>query len=303
MSNRTDVHAPKNFIPEDYEYAYSYDAHPEEGDQRFTWPILNALIAEGWHFEQVHGGDTCDHCGARLRYVAVMKHLPSHTLIKVGETCLDNRFGLATAEFHKLRKAAKLNRERAHLATQRRENLEKFLADPEAASAYEWAKARVEADDDWGFGDFGDEPGFRYNFVRTVEKYGEVSEKFMAAMLRDMAKTTEREAKRAAERAALEANGKPCPTGKHTVIGEIIKLDVSENAYGSREVMTVRTDDGYKIWGTQPTKLYDAMVGARVTFTATLEPSERDEFFGFFKRPTKPAVLSGPLRAGLSQPA
>jgi hypothetical protein len=109
---RTDPHSPLNLITENYEYAYAYDGHPEEGDRGACVPIVNQLIAQGWRFDQVHGGDTCDHCGARLRYVAVLKHIPTHTLIKVGEICLDNRFSLATGEFRRLRKNAALNRDR-----------------------------------------------------------------------------------------------------------------------------------------------------------------------------------------------
>ena len=43
--------------------------------------------------------------------------------------------------------------------------------------------------------------------------------------------------------------------------------------------------NGWKVWGTYPTKLYDAEKGDTVRFVATVEASEDDAAFGFFKRP------------------
>jgi hypothetical protein len=278
MSNtRTDIHSPSNLVTEDYEYAYSYDAHPEEGDRGLCVAILTTLIEDGWRFGQVHGGDTCDHCGTQLRYVAVLKHIPTHTLIKVGETCLDNRFALASGDFHRLRKAASLNRERKRLADKRAE----FLAtDPDRQAAYDYASANA------GWDDYGDED-FNGKYARFVDRYGEASDKFTAAILRGKARQEAYEAKRAAEQAAAS----PVVAGDAIVItGEIVKLGVTNGQF-PREVMTVRDDRGFKVWGTQPRSLYDARKGDRVTFTAAVEVSDRDETFGFFKRPKKATVV------------
>lgn len=275
MSNtRTDIHSPSNLVTEDYDYAYSYDAHPEEGDRAFAMPILNALIDEGWRFDQVHGGDTCDHCGTPLRYVAVLKHMPTHTLIKVGETCLDNRFDLASTDFHRLRKAAALNRDRIALQAKRSKW---FDADPERLTLYAWA--------------YGDTSGneFRMNFCRHIDRYGEASDKFVAAIKRDMLRQAEYDAQRAVE----QASASPVVEGDAVVVtGEIVKLDLSLNDFGAREVMTVKDDRGFKVWGTQPRSLYDAQKGDRVTFTAQVSKSDRDDTFGFFKRPKQAKVLA-----------
>ena len=104
-------------------------------------------------------------------------------------------------------------------------------------------------------------------------------------------KIWEAEKKLRDEAKALEVKV-PCPYGKETIVGEIVKLNVSENAYGVRQVMTVKDARGFKVWGTVPTALTDAQVGDKVQFNAEVTPSDKDECFGFFKRPTK-ALLNG----------
>jgi len=104
-------------------------------------------------------------------------------------------------------------------------------------------------------------------------------------------KIWEAEKKLRDEAEALEVKV-PCPEGKETIVGEIVKLNVSENAYGVRQVMTVKDARGFKVWGTVPTALADAQVGDKVQFNAEVTRSDKDECFGFFKRPTKP-LLNG----------
>jgi hypothetical protein len=50
--------------------------------------------------------------------------------------------------------------------------------------------------------------------------------------------------------------------------------------------MLVQDDRGFKVWGSVPSNLYDAK-GRSVSFSAAIQPSEDDDKFGFFKRPTK----------------
>lgn len=82
----------------------------------------------------------------------------------------------------------------------------------------------------------------------------------------------------------------PCPIGRVTVIGKVVSVDSKDTDYGTRHVMTVRDDSGFTVWGSQPSALYPS-VGDRITFTASVERSDRDECFGFFKRPTKAQLL------------
>lgn len=91
----------------------------------------------------------------------------------------------------------------------------------------------------------------------------------------------------------LRAVASPVVVGTGVAVtGEILSLKLHENAYGVREVMTVRDSRGFKVWGTQPSALYGAVVGDCVTFLANVEVSDRDETFGFFKRPRKARNLT-----------
>lgn len=96
-----------------------------------------------------------------------------------------------------------------------------------------------------------------------------------------------------AERAARRAESKDLPNfnGRTRIVGRIIKLDLQVNDFGSREVMTVEHEDGWRVWGTQPKTLYEAKKGDVVAFDAKVEPSDRDSKFGFFKRPTKAEIV------------
>ena len=115
--------------------------------------------------------------------------------------------------------------------------------------------------------------------------------------------------KRAAERTVAE----DCPTGRVQVSGEVIKTEVRSSRFGTQYKMTVKTDGGWIAWGSIPSDLQlieetiehpagehgDAWTetrqrslerGERVTFTATISPSETDSKFGFFKRPASAVV-------------
>ncbi len=111
-----------------------------------------------------------------------------------------------------------------------------------------------------------------------------------------------------AKRAAYEA-AESVPTGRVAITGEILSTKIVESQYGSTLKMLVRDDRGFKVWGSMPsaiqggyndeTDLVDdgADKGDRVTFTAAVEPSDDDDKFGFFKRPTKAAIINEEVAA------
>lgn len=128
----------------------------------------------------------------------------------------------------------------------------------------------------------------------------------------------EREAKEA-EKAARLATAERVPEGRGTITGVVVSWKMVEDHFsysgGSTLKILVEDDRGFRVFGTCPTKLSDdiydgfyadrerdydgpdvwkneALRGARVTFTATVEPSDDDPYFGWFKRPTKPSVLA-----------
>lgn len=114
---------------------------------------------------------------------------------------------------------------------------------------------------------------------------------------------------RTARDAERKATAQPVPVSdkRMTVEGRIVKIDLKENDFGTRIVMTVETDAGWRVWGTMPRQLEDAargsdfrmstwehvqkLEGARVRFDAKVERSDRDATFGFYQRPTKAVVV------------
>lgn len=278
-TTRTDVHRPSALVTEHYDFFACgyYGTADEPGFSPLNTPEGRLLLDEGWRFDGVSGGG-CDHCGAHLRYYAILQHAPSRTLIRVGETCLDNRFSLATAEFHRVRKAAQLDRERQRVKNTR---LAWFAVNPDREVAFGWASAMVSE------GAYGYE-GMRHSFVHKVNRYGSTSDKFVAAMLRDMVRTERRDEERAAE----EATRCPVVAGKAVQVeGEVVSVKWQENAYGGRLVFTVKDDRGFMVWGSVPSAIDGVERGDRVRYVADVEASDRDECFGFAKRPRKAEQL------------
>ncbi len=122
---------------------------------------------------------------------------------------------------------------------------------------------------------------------------------------RSVAERAEREARwvtekaeREAARAAEMADAADAPTGRVEITGEVIKLDSRETDWGTIYKMIIKTDEGWKLWVSQPQSLFDipideglghrsVEVGERVTMAVTVEPSPDDPKFAFGKRPSK----------------
>lgn len=305
-ATRTDVHAPASpdFDPEKYDCYGVFDFTPEFDYAQVQERIntVNAMLAKGYSF----GGSTtggCGHCGTNIRYGALMARDDVMQMIWVGETCLDNRFdGMTKAEFQKLRKNAALGRER--LA---RQAAFEALCDENPDLAYATYAGNIhDAIVDDNGARFGNVSGCSWALSTLVDiatkarKYGDPSPRqlaFVSKLIGEVSEKADAYATRMAEK-ATEAPAAPVPTGKRIqVTGTVIKLDWKDNAYGSRQVMTVKHADGWLVWGTVPASLNvgddgfttidsGVQTGDTVTFTATVEASDRPDF-GFFKRPTK----------------
>lgn len=113
----------------------------------------------------------------------------------------------------------------------------------------------------------------------------------------------EREARNARE-AERKATAQPVPTGKTAITGTVVSWKEVQNtfSYYAETILKVVVEDqrGFRVFGTCPAKLVeavngnmDALKGAMVTFTATVEQSKDDPAFGFFKRATKATLLDG----------
>lgn len=293
---RTDVHRPAALVPEDYELLGVFDHHEEDGNHHQYMELVQRQVAEGHRFASASpnggGAGSCGHCGhGGLRYSALMLHEPSGELLNVGEQCLDNRFSETSERFHRLRREAKLNRERRNLRAAFEQALED---DPELAAAYAEGGGHYLVDD-----------------IRSKHRrYGSISDKQRALVIKVAGEEAERErleAERQAKREAALASGFEAPTGRQEVTGTVVGTRVKDGMYGITQRMTllVEAEQEWRVNMTVPSKLLDQLVeevewwggdlrdlhGRTVTVTATLEePAEGDPLFRFGKRPSKPVL-------------
>lgn len=272
---RTDIHRPSKMDPADYENVGDLDTHDEEGFFYLDAEVRNALDAGTVTYFTEDFRGRCDHCGhPGTRRFAIYLHRPTKQLVFVGYACAA-KLGAESLSQLQMKKRGEANRRRALVIAWRAES-----ADNETVFAF--LTEQVEA------GNYGG--GFYFDLLHKLNRYGSLSEKQVAAVLR----SRDRDAEFAAKREAEKATASPVVTGRVTITGEIVTLKWKDSDFGGSMKMLVRDDRGFKVWGTMPMSLGDvnAEKGDRVTFTATVEQSRDDETFGFFKRPTGAQVVA-----------
>lgn len=91
----------------------------------------------------------------------------------------------------------------------------------------------------------------------------------------------------------------PVPTGRIMVTGVVVKAYEKESDFGTQFKVIVKDDRGFTVCGSDPCKsdlgraprgdsgYWQSVPGDRLKFKATVQPSDRDPYFGFFKRPTR----------------
>lgn len=276
---RTDIHRPTALVTEDYVFVGAVDFHPDGSAHRIA-TLARVKETHGSNWSRVHGAsDQCNHCGAHLRYAAIMRHVPTGELMFVGETCLDNRFGRATAEFHAMRKQAELDRAAQRIKTMR-----------EA-----WIEANTDVHAHMVA--FAPTNSFYSDLLAKLNTYGELTENQTNAVARNMQRDIDNKARREAD-AARERG--PVPTGRVVIEGTVLSTKwVNGFAYDQSTLkMLVELANGSKVWGTVPSRNMEQIErGVTVAFTATVEASKDDESFGFFKRPTVATVTKAEVAA------
>ncbi len=123
-------------------------------------------------------------------------------------------------------------------------------------------------------------------------RYGSISTKQAGLVFRLAREQAEYAERRAAEEARAAA-APDVPEGRYTLTGEVLTTKWQESRYGTTLKMLVLDDCGFKVWGSVPSHLDDLERGERIRFDATVERSDDDPKFGFFKRPTKAQRLDG----------
>lgn len=128
---------------------------------------------------------------------------------------------------------------------------------------------------------------FYSDLLEKLEKFGKLSEGQMEAVERNMEKDNQRSAERDARierEAAMDKT--PVPEGRQEIGGEVISAKWKDTPYGQSLKMLVLDDRGFKVYGSVPSAATDEVkTGVRISFIASVERSEDDEYFGFFKRP------------------
>ncbi len=283
---RRDEHRPVNLVTEDYTYVEAYDSQllPPYPPFSLDETVLTAwrqAVAEYRRYMQglrdkvatssvQRGLSQCHHCGAHIRYGAILHHRPTDTYIAVGETCLENRFERATAEFQKLRKAAQLDRERQRLVALKNEFVE---ANPDLAFMLEnpnEAEYPADARND-----------FVFDVARKLRLYGSISDRQIDAVRSSIARTAARREERETE------VWLPVPDhGERTRIEGVVlstRWDVTRFGDVQKMLLRVETPEGnFKLWGNAPSRI-NVDRGDRLRFTCRFERSDKDDLFGFFK--------------------
>lgn len=276
---RTDIHSPTNLVTEDYVYEFAAYHGPgglvgimSSPEGRAFWHELVSSLDPA---TAERGTNQCHHCGAHLVYFAILRHTPTGHTIVVGETCLDNRFERATADFHRMRKQAELDRKKQRI----KQGVEQFATDnPDLA----WM-----ADPEGVIPEHSRKNDFIADVARKLRQYGSLSDRQIEAVRKSVIRDAEFAAKKAADKARPKVD---VPQGRFVLTGKVISRKVRDTEFGPVWKITIENSAGWRVWVSEPSSI-TTEVGDQVKLTATVTASNDDPSFGFGKRPAKAEVL------------
>ena len=321
---RQDIHRPAAIEPADYQFV-AFDYLPSSpGDIGQAMFMMEERARKRAHMEQTGGkysghehGGLCHICGSvNAIYSASFYHAKSNAYIKTGLDCASKLNCQGIEAFRKKVKAAKEAQagKRKAKAILDENGLGKAweLLEADIASR----KAYAEASKVWRdenpepvLDDNGEEigaPKFQnpsrdeytaLDIVSRLIKWGNISDKaasFLGTLLERIENAPEVAAQKAAAKALEMANAKPVPVVKGRVLikGEVLTLKEQEGFYGSQLKMLVKSEDGFKLWGSVPSAIAEEVErGSVVEFNASIKASDDDQYFGFFSRPAKAKLI------------
>lgn len=326
-----EIHQPHAFDPMAYDFVGAFDNQPPPGSylsrepsRTFEVKLWNDEVweMEGLNYRHAYDsclravirdsatsvynkgnrGHQCDHCGAHIRYVVVVKHRETGDYLAIGEQCADNRIGsmnAATWQVKQLREAAQRARQAERNRVARENRRTAWLAEDPARAQVITDLARL----------VEEQPNDR--FYNSLQRYFDENGMLTGAQERAVVRAVEREQERAA-RAAAEAIEivSPAPSGRVTVVGTILSIKEQDSDFGTVWKMLVKSDDGYKVWGTVPRSLWSEaangvrfsdvvqtttawLLNKKVSFVAELQPKRDDVNFAYFKRPAQAKIVEG----------
>lgn len=236
--------------------------------------LLNAsleAVGLGWDDVQYHRNGGCASCGTGFFHGAVVFNTRTKDAIAIGGICLDV-FGCGSM-VAKARKEAKKAAERGAMRR-------KGVAFAEAHGIIEDLKTDHYIIED---------------IASKLFRYGSLSPKQVDLVK----KITVDEAARKVRMAEHDEKMKDTPAleeGRYTIEGVVVSTKAKDSMYGTQYKMLVEMESGNRVWGTIPRSIDDEVWGTRgtvtVRFDAAVERSQDDDHFGFFKKPTKSAVVS-----------
>ena len=294
---RQDIHKPSSINPADYLYV------TVEYEKGMSWKELAHLQTDlQRHMERTGGkwsthehGGTCHVCGAWAQYTVVFHHPKTNTYIRTGFDCAE-KVGIGDAAlFRTFRKQVKDIRDR------KAGKAKAELTLTEAGVGRAWMIYEMSTDElreleaydgkvySWAYLTLRD-------IVGRLVKYGSVSEKqidFLGKLVNQIDGAKQARIEKEAERAAEKANASPVPDDneRHIVAGVVLSTKYVDTMYGESFKMLLKTEEGYKLWGTVPSAIDNLDRGDKISFVARLERSKDDDYFGFYKRPSKARIL------------
>jgi hypothetical protein len=289
QAGRTDPHAKKNIVPEDYEMITPFyrgtsdDMLAEYESSNSRW---EQALEDEPHFDgNFENKQTCDICGARFTYGVAYRHKPTGEIINIGHDCASNSlFPGATSVEHAKKLAAERTKSAKTEAANKIYRAEVLSENPELEEAFKTEHHIVE--------------DIRRRFYGSKPQ---LSPKQIALVL----KIAREERERAENPPEPEITSDVITGSKVPIQGKILSTKWQESQYGSTLKMLVRDDRGFKVWGSVPSKVLDSVNGSEdlkgrhVSFTAgTIDVSQDDSTFGFFKRPTKATLTDGDQEEG-----
>jgi len=286
---RDDVHSPKNLIPENYEFVGIQLFNDEVPDDRNI--IIEHINHTGGKFSTHDHGGFCDVCGnPNVLNYAVFYHKPTNTYIKTGLECADTISTFASAA---LKDAIQEVNRKKYLETRQKkaEARKKYIKDvfltslkgtvlelyaslldtpPSTNESYEQATLR--------------------NILSHGAQYGSLTNR-QWAYAEKLAKAIENPL--APPAPSAPETKVPVSEGKYEITGKILSIkykNIEETPYPGYR-MLVEDAEGRKYYGSAPAALLESvgdvesLIGREIIFSATVNRSSNDPYFGFFKRP------------------
>lgn len=275
-----------------------YQGHSEAMHEAYAYDVADLFDNLGfdlWVFDatsdgtinpriNVHANGGCASCGSHYAHGVVFRR-GTDEYIAVGHICGQD-FGLPTL--------ASKNRKKAEKEAKRIKN---WKAGEDFAHEHELVPIFALVDDLWA-----DQLNAVQSMLGQLHKKGELSEK-QVAYLRLIQKWHEERKVKEAEKVA-DKEPVPISENRITITGTVISTRWDDTDFGSVCKMLVEDDRGFRVWGNRPGSLEaketgnyeewgqpiyseNAEKGSRVKFNARVEQSAKDEYFGFYKRPTK----------------